>query len=146
MSPRFLLVAGHRRRGRLTPSWPGNGRVAQPILAQRSWMAWRLVGGNHWELARSAAVFATPGQVSSAIQRLRRNVDRARVDLDVAGRVWSWRLSVDGELVAVAGRVYQRKQTCAQAAAASLAAIPAAQLAGVLRQCQRRSRGVAEGL
>lgn len=134
MSPRFLVVAGQQTRRRLTPAWPGLGRVAQPTVAERSWFAWRLVAGNHWELARSSGIFGTLAEVGSAIDRLRGNIDRARVDLEHAGRLWSWRLGVDGEWLAVASRLFQRKQTCAQSAAACLAAVPVAHQGGLIRQ------------
>jgi hypothetical protein len=108
------------------PAWPGSG---QPFVGETapsgSWYAWRLSGGNHRELGRSAAVHPDRQSVVQAVERLRGSVDRAMVTYVISptGGQWTWRMTVDGEPVATSSRAYFRQRECAYSSQVFLSAV-----------------------
>ena len=134
-------MLGHQVRGRLAPSWPGGGRDDRPADNDGAWVAWRLVGSNHRELARSATVLPTTVAAGDAVALLRAGVARAAATTEAVRGLWTWQLSIDDVPVAVASRLYQRPRECAYNLAAALAAIPIADLADALPRQPRAASG-----
>lgn len=128
MVPRFLLVLGHQLRGQMAPPWPGAGRDPSLAPADGGWVAWRLVGSNNRELARSAQVFSTTEAARAGARELRGEVECATVMTEATHGLWVWQLSLAEVPVAVASRLYQRPRECSYSVAAALAAIKIAQL------------------
>ena len=122
----------------MAPAWPGGGRANSLAAADGDWVAWRLVAGNHRELARSAAVYPTAGEASVASARLRGDVDAATATTVMTAGLWDWQLSVDGQVLAVAGRLYQRPRECRYSLMVTIRAIRAAD---VVRSLQCLSGG-----
>ena len=118
--PRFLVVAG-TPRGRV----PGRADAAVSVV-------WRLVGGNNRELGRGPAPFPGHAACYEAIERLKRLIDRA-TPIVAVGRstsAWGWRLEVEGERIAMAGRSYLRQRECQYSLAHFIAAVPSARISG----------------
>jgi hypothetical protein len=92
------------------------------------WCAWRLVGANNREIARSAKTFPTFHECYQAArhvqQRLALAVTTVRHD-DVLN-LWAWRVQIDGAAVATSGRLYQRHRECQSNLAQFLALMPLA--------------------
>jgi hypothetical protein len=90
--------------------------------------AWRLVGANNREIARSARTFPTFHECYQAArhvqQRLALAVTTVRHD-DVLN-LWAWRAQLDGVPVATSGRLYQRHRECQSNVAQFLALMPLA--------------------
>ena len=131
MAPRFMLVLGHELHGQLAPAWPGAGRADRPRGVDGQWVAWRLLGSNHRELARSAGTYATADEACAAVRRVCEHIDDAVVTSVATSGRWDWQLSVDGELLAVASRLYQRPRECAYNLGVTVAAIRVATTADV---------------
>ncbi|MGI5137502.1 MULTISPECIES: hypothetical protein [unclassified Streptomyces] len=93
-------------------------------------VGWRLIGSNHRELGRSAETFAGFEECRAAVQRLRERIADARMLLTTSEGAggWSWRLEIDGQAVAVAGRPYQRQRDCQYNVGQFLNAVPVAEL------------------
>jgi hypothetical protein len=140
--PRFLFVLGHQVRGRLAPSWPGCGRVELSGECDGTWVAWRLAGGNHRELARSAAVFPSLAAARDAVGRLRGGLHRAVASTEAVRGLWAWQLLIDDVPVAVASRLYQRPRECGYNLTIALATIPIASVAEEAKLSGRASGDV----
>lgn len=112
--PRFLLVVGRRVGGRSVPPWPGHSRRPASEAPPRRWFAWRLVGANSWELARSARVFANAAECERSVVELTEGISRCAAVLahGVTPDSWSWELRLDGRVVAVAARLYALEREC----------------------------------
>ncbi|MEW2396993.1 hypothetical protein [Streptomyces sp. NPDC046862] len=93
-------------------------------------VGWRLVGANHRELGRSAEVFAGLTECRASVLLLRERIADARVLLTTteAAGGWSWRLEIDGHVIAVAGRLYQRQRDCQFNLGQFLKAVPVGEL------------------
>jgi hypothetical protein len=128
VEPRFLLVVGERLGTRLAPPWPGLGRSLVSDDVPRSWTAWRLVGNNHRELARSAGVFPAVDGCLADIAELRTDVDRGTVVVEALLRGWTWRFTIGDRLVAVASRLYQRQRECEYSVRSFVTAVPLARV------------------
>ena len=117
-----------------------------PATHDGGWVAWRLVGSNHRELARSAGVFPTAPAAQEGIRLLCNGVERALAVTEAARGLWAWQLSIDEAAVAVASRLYQRPRECAYNLAAALAAIRIADLADLRPMVSgaRQREGTAE--
>lgn len=122
--PRFLVVAGTSR-----------GTVAGPadVLVP---VVWRLVGGNNRELGRGPGPFPGHAACCEAIDRLKRVIDRANpiVAVGRSTSAWGWRLELDGERIAMAGRSYLRQRECQYSLAHFIAAVPDARISGSIPQ------------
>ena len=134
-APRVLPVVGTRSRRVLVPDWPGRGRptalVAQDDLpAARRWIAWRLLAGNGWEIARSAEVFPDRATCRSAVVDLTNAIDRAdwTVTRGVRPDAWCWEMTLDGACVAVASRFYRLQSECESALRLFVSVLPVALL------------------
>jgi len=127
--PRFLFVAAESSR-RVWASWSGEiSRVGTPAV-EGSWVAWRLAAGNNRELGRGASVFADQASCREAAVWLQRGIARAEplVVLHEHSGLWGWRMDLDGELVAVAARLYRRQRECHYNLAQFTAAVPLARI------------------
>lgn len=137
MLPRFLLVLGHQTRGQMLPAWPGGGRQNRLSALDGDWVAWRVVGSNHRELARSALVFADATAAGQGIALVQSGVDRAVVGIETVRGRWAWQLSIDGAAVAVSSRLYQRARECSDSLATAVAAFRVAELRDVVPRPRR---------
>ena len=131
----MLPVVGTRVGRVYVPDWPGRGRPTPPVPdgelpAVHRWIAWRLLAGNGWEIARSAVVFPDRATCRTAIEALTATVDRAEwiTTRGVRPDAWSWEMSLDGDLVAVASRFYKLQRECESAVRTFLSVLPAALL------------------
>jgi hypothetical protein len=106
---RFQFVAGRRRHGVSVPTWPGGDSEE---VTEGTWFAWRLLGGNNRDLGRSAQVFSGPDECRAAVKEVRgRAGDLVAVILvEADSGMWTWRLELDGSVVAVAARPYYRQR------------------------------------
>lgn len=127
MKPRFLLVCGVIRDGFAHPAWPD---VTSPLSGRSAdngtWLSWRLTGGNHRELGRSVSVFPSAVAVFGAIHRLREACESLQGIVAASPRDarWTWRVSLDGGLVAISSRAYARNRECLYNLETFLAALP----------------------
>jgi hypothetical protein len=133
--PRVLPVLGTRVGRVYVPDWPGHGRPTPPTPEGNApvvhrWIAWRLLAGNGWEIARSADVFPDRSTCSAALAVLTRTIARAEwtTTRGVRPDAWSWEMALDGELVAVASRFYKLRRECESAVRTFLAVLPVALL------------------
>jgi len=94
------------------------------------WVAWRLLAGNGWEIARSASVFPDAAACRAAIDVLTDTLARADWTTTRADRLaaWSWEITVDGNLAAVASRFYKLPRECESAVRTFLNLLPRAVL------------------
>jgi len=131
MLPRFFLVAGHQLGGRMLPAWPGGGRGSRPAPFDGQWVAWRIVGSNHRELARSPVVYPDAAAAQLAIASVQAGVERATGGTETVNGRWAWQLFIDGEPVAVSSRFYQRPRECVDSLATAVTAFKIGQLRDV---------------
>lgn len=77
-------------------------------------IAWRLLAANSRELGRSFASFATEDRCLAAIRALVAGLDSTVSSVGQAGGIgrWGWRLTLEGAVVAVSGRSYERQREC----------------------------------
>jgi hypothetical protein len=90
-------------------------------------ITWRLLSGNNRDLGRAAAPFADAASARAAVHELRRALATSVSSVaspDGRGR-WTWRVSVNGQDLAVSSRQYQRRVQ-AEAACASFVALAVA--------------------
>ena len=137
MRPRFFLVLGHQVRGQLTPRWPGGGRADQARSVDGEWVAWRLVGSNHRELGRSAAVFDTADAAREGIAAVRSGIEDAVAITEALRRMWGWQLHVGGVPAVVSSRLYQRARDCADSLATAMDSIKVAELRDAVPRLRR---------
>jgi hypothetical protein len=131
LNPRFLPVLGHAMRGRMSPPWPGAGRLpAGNLPADGAWVAWRLLGRNHREGARSARVFINVAGCVADVDLVHRALHdgTAELTIDAVGAMWSWSMVVGDQTVAVASRIYHRQRECQYSCRVFLATAPEAAL------------------
>lgn len=145
MASRFQLVPA---MGSLRPQpsrWPADWLDSLPVglgwtFAHHSndgqllSTAWRLVGANNRELGRSAQTFSNVGACRGAVAHLLQCLDDAQSHLAINNDtgLWTWRLNIGDQWIAVAGRSYQRRRECLYNVTRFLAAAPTAELAGDL--------------
>jgi len=129
---RYLLVLGRSVSGVSRPRWPGAGREAQSATVR--WVAWRLLGANHRELARSAEVFADPAECRAAIAEVVVAITggTGMCETEPVGGGWMWSLVAGGHRLAVSSRGYQRLPECRNNVGLFLAAAPGATVALVM--------------
>lgn len=108
------------------PVRPAGGAV--PIRAA----AWRLIGGNNKDLGCSAADFESPAASRRAVLELRARIGDAvpLVTIDPQSSEWTWRLEVDGRVVARSARGYLRHRECLYNVSHFLGSVPVAALPG----------------
>lgn len=102
-----------------------SGRVAtwtrpglEPMRAAQApggaWCAWRLVGGNNREIARSARTYPDFQSCFEAVSQVQRSIGRSApmIKIDPESRLWAWRLEIDGRVEVSGSRLYQRRRDC----------------------------------
>lgn len=123
-----LLFVSSERAG----VWPlpgvSPGDTSQVITDLPEWFAWRLIGGNNREIARSGQTFGSFQACLESARSLQGRIDATRhvVRHDDLKRLWAWRVAVDGRLEAVCGRLYQRHRECLSSLAQFRSAMPTA--------------------
>ena len=125
------------------PTWPGQGQsFTGNTAADGSWYAWRVSGANHRELGRGLEVYPDLDGVLSAIEALQSGIDRTVLSLIIApaGGHWTWRMSLDGRLVAMSSRAYYRQRECAYAAAAFTTSVRVAPVPNVSGRRRRAAQ------
>lgn len=95
---RFCFIPGARLLG------PGGS----------GFVGWRLLGGNNRELGRSATVYADKMAAADSVRRVQRAVEvaKAALTLEPGSGNWTWKLDLDGEVIAVSGRGFRREREC----------------------------------
>ena len=127
--PRFLIVHGRTQSGNSSPEWPtAEDPFAVLNRPDGEWFSWRLLSGNNRELGRGASAYETEIGCLAAITRVqtRSDVTSSSIGARSSGQWW-WQLELDGERIAVAGRVYQRQRECRYNLDQFLIALPEAQ-------------------
>jgi hypothetical protein len=84
------------------------------VIGLDGWCAWRLVGGNNREIARSASIYGTFQECYEAARRVQLAVPSINPVLrhdDVENR-WAWRVQADPRAGASSGRMYHRYREC----------------------------------
>jgi hypothetical protein len=112
---RLLFVVSGR-----SGMWSAPGLASdQRMINLDGWCAWRLVGANNREVARSARTFPTFHECYQAARQLqhRLSVATTTVRHDDVLNLWAWRAEIDGVAVATSGRMYQRHRECQSNAA-----------------------------
>jgi hypothetical protein len=86
----------------------------QRMINFDGWCAWRLVGANNREVARSARTFPTFHECYQAARQVQHRLDVAATSVrhDDDLNLWAWRVEIDGIAVATSGRMYQRHREC----------------------------------
>lgn len=135
--PRFFLVLGHQKRGQMVPAWPGGGRANCPAPADGEWVAWRVVGGNHREIGRSAGVFVDADAARDNIASVRDSIEDAVASTEAVRGLWGWQLYIDGLPMVVSSRVYRRARDCGDSLATAVAGIRIAELRDVVPRLRR---------
>jgi hypothetical protein len=95
--------------------WSAPGLASdQRMINLDGWCAWRLVGANNREVARSARTFPTFHECYQAARQVQRRLDGAALTVrhDDVLNLWAWRAEIDGIAVATSGRMYQRHREC----------------------------------
>ena len=92
------------------------------------WCAWRLVGANNREVARSARTFPTFHECYQAARQVQHRLEVAAMTVrhDDVLNLWAWRVEIDGIAVATSGRMYQRHRECQSNAAQFFELMPLA--------------------
>jgi len=109
--------------------WSAPGLATdQRMMNLDGWCAWRLVGANNREVARSARTFLTFHECYQAARQVQHRLDAAALTVrhDDVLNLWAWRAEIDGFAVATSGRMYQRHRECQSNAAQFLALMPLA--------------------
>jgi len=124
-----MVVQGVFVHGAPVPEWPGPGgtSVRSDVPTGTGWTSWRLVGSNQRELGRSARVFPDLETCVADAATITASLDKAVLALSTRTSQWTWELTVDGEIVAVASRLYQRQRECEYNSRVFLVTAPSAQ-------------------
>ncbi|MFE9424489.1 hypothetical protein ACFYNO_16135 [Kitasatospora sp. NPDC006697] len=101
--PRFLIV-----------SRPAVRSVSALGDIRRSETVWQLVGANNRSLGRSHGSFGDVPSCQAAIRRMVSGLPQCRPSLQLVehGRLWTWRLELDDQVLAVSARSYRRQREC----------------------------------
>jgi hypothetical protein len=96
-------------------SWPGEWFDDDPApAATHSWSAWRLLGANNRELARSHGTYPDVASCAAAIRHLQSTGDQLVAAFRPGfqtGR-WYWQASVDGVSLAISARPFDWRRDC----------------------------------
>jgi hypothetical protein len=99
-------------------SWPNEpsewSAENQAPAATHSWSAWRLLGANNRELARSHGTYADVASCAAAIRHLQSVADQLIAAFRPGfqtGR-WYWQASVDGVPLAISARPFGWRRDC----------------------------------
>lgn len=88
--------------------------LAETTLNLDSWCAWRLMGANNREIARSARTFSTFHECYQTAREIQQALDGVvtTVRHDDTHNLWAWRAKLEGVNIASSGRLYQRFREC----------------------------------
>jgi hypothetical protein len=94
--------------------------------------AWRLIGGNNRDLGCSPAGYENHETSRQAVLRLKARIADAvpTLTIDPGSSEWTWRLDVDGRVVARSVRGYLRHRECLYNVSHFLGSVAAAALPG----------------
>jgi len=109
--------------------WSAPGLASdQRMINLDGWCAWRLVGANNREVARSARTFPTFHECYQAARQVQHRLEVAAMTVrhDDVLNLWAWRVEIDGIAVATSGRMYQRHRECQSNAAQFFELMPLA--------------------
>lgn len=108
------------------PARPAGGAV--PIRSA----AWRLIGGNNRDLGCCPAEFADHEASRLAVLELRSRIAEAvpMITINPQTSEWTWRLELDGRVVARSVRGYLRHRECLYNVSHFLGSVPVAALPG----------------
>ena len=107
-------------------SWPGDWCAEQqPVAAKHSWSAWRLLGANNRELARSYTTYPDAETCAAAIKYLQNASDRLVPAFLPGFRLgrWHWQTAADDVALAASARSFALRRDCEQNLAQFLVAI-----------------------
>jgi hypothetical protein len=107
-------------------SWPGDWCTDQaPATATHSWSAWRLLGANNRELARSFTTYPDPESCAAAIRYLQSASDRLVPAFLPGLRLgrWYWQTAVNEVPLAASARSFGLRRDCEQNLAQFLVAV-----------------------
>ena len=148
--PRVLLVESEHLSRRTASEWPGGGwpTAGQGASFAGGWLTWRLVGGNGWELGRSALTYADRRTCEIGLAAVVTAVVASQHLNDIARRhqrLWGWCMNVGGQAVAVGSRDYRLYVECERALGRFVSLLPAAAARVVLPR-QRPSYEIETGV
>jgi hypothetical protein len=104
-------------------------RVRYQCLRLTGRWSWRLLGGNHRELARAVGDFATQAQAAQDALAVGRLAATAPIEASVGGNTsWRWVLLVDDEARAASTVPYARRLECLRAVSRFRAWAPLAEV------------------
>jgi len=94
--------------------------------------AWRLIGGNNRDLGCSASAFESVEASRAEVLLLKSRIDDAvpHVTMDPRSSEWTWRLEIDGLVVARSARCYLRHRECLYNVSHFLGSVPVAAMPG----------------
>lgn len=96
-------------------AWPGEWLAdAKDPVANRAWSAWRLLGANNRELARSIATYADTESCIVALRTVRDAAERLTAvfrPVPTTGR-WYWQASANGVPLVVSARPFSWRRDC----------------------------------
>jgi len=96
-------------------SWPGEWCTdQQPAAATHSWSAWRLLGANNRELARSFTTYPDVESCAAAIKYLQSASDRLVAAFLPGLRLgrWYWQTAANDVPLAVSARSFGLRRDC----------------------------------
>lgn len=98
---------------------PVAGFVQMFAWAADAPLQWRLLAGNNREAGRSALSYEDSEHCRIEVRALQASLDQTQAYVRrTASNLWTWQLRLGGEVVATAGREYDRMIRCEQAAEA----------------------------
>lgn len=92
--------------------------MAQPrfqVFTRRTGaVEWRLIGGNNWELGRSAGTVPDMASALADVGRLQSGLDEVTDEVFPAGPGggWRWQLVLGDDVLAVSSRSFLRRAAC----------------------------------
>jgi hypothetical protein len=115
---RFAIVRGAAGIFNAPRVWPRSDRAEALPPPEVEWFAWRLLGANNRELARSAVVFTTVRDLLADVAALPTWATADALTYDRHPRRWGWTLirGDDRAAVAVSSRLYDLERECRFAA------------------------------
>lgn len=108
------------------PVRPAGGAV--PVRAS----AWRLIGGNNRDLGCAPDGYESREASREAVLRLKARITDAVpiITIEPTNSEWTWRLEIDGRIVARSARGYLRHRECLYNVSHFLGSVPTAALPG----------------